>query len=73
MALSDQEELEMLRLRKQKASQAEKTQEPKEPTFGEKAGAGLYGAATGFAGGLGELEKFGAYDVPEYLGLREKG
>lgn len=73
MALSDQEELEMLRLRKQKASQAEKPQEPKEPTFGEKAGAGLYGAATGFAGGLGELEKFGAYDVPEYLGLREKG
>ena len=63
----------MLRLRKQKASQVEKSQEPKEPTFGEKAGAGLYGAATGFAGGLGELEKFGAYDVPEYLGLREKG
>jgi hypothetical protein len=73
VALSDQEELEMLRLRKQKASQAEKPQEPKEPTFGEKAGASLYGAATGFAGGLGELEKFGAYDVPEYLGLREKG
>jgi len=48
-------------------------QEPKEPTFGEKAGAGLYGAATGFAGGLGEIEKFGAYDVPEFLGLREKG
>lgn len=73
MPLSDQEELEMLRLRKQKASQAEKPQEFKEPTLGEKASAGLYGAATGFAGGLGELEKFGAYDVPEYLGLREKG
>lgn len=28
-----------------------------EPTFGEKAGALAYGGATGFAGGLGELEK----------------
>jgi hypothetical protein len=46
---------------------------PKEPTFGEKAGALAYGAATGFAGGLGELEKFGAYTVPEYLGFREPG
>jgi len=69
VALSDQEELEMLRLRKQKATQS---QEPKEPTFGEKAGAGLYGAATGFVGGLGELEKFGADVVPEFLGLRDK-
>ena len=69
MALSDQEELEMLRLRKQKATQS---QEPKEPTFGEKAGAGLYGAVTGFVGGPGELEKFGADVVPEFLGLRDK-
>ena len=44
-----------------------------EPTFGEKAGAGLYGAATGLVGGLGELEEFGAYAVPEFLGLREEG
>jgi len=71
--LSDQEELEMLRLRKQKASQAEKPQEPKEPTFGEKAKAVAYGFGTGLVGGPGELEKFAAYDVPEYLGLREEG
>jgi hypothetical protein len=45
---------------------------PAEPTLGEKVGAGLYGAATGFAGGLGELEKFGADVVPEVLGLRDK-
>lgn len=46
---------------------------PKEPGALEKAGATLYGGVTGFAGGLGELEKFGAYEVPEMLGLREKG
>lgn len=40
--------------------------EYKEPTFGEKAGAAAYGAATGLAGGLGELEKFGAYTVPDF-------
>ena len=45
----------------------------KDPGFGEKAGAMAYGAATGLVGGLGELEKFGAYEVPEMLGLREKG
>ena len=44
-----------------------------EPTFGEKAGALGYGGVTGLVGGLGELEKFGAYEVPEFLGLREKG
>ena len=71
MALNEQEELEMLRLRKQRAEQSRKP--PEEPTFGEKTKALGYGAATGFAGGLGELEKFGAYDVPEMLGLREKG
>jgi len=43
-----------------------------EPTFGEKAGALAYGGVTGLAGGLGELEKFGAYDVPEFFGFREK-
>ena len=40
----------------------------KEPTFGEKAGALAYGGAVGLAGGLGELEKFGAYTVPEFFG-----
>jgi hypothetical protein len=44
-----------------------------EPSKGEKAKALAYGAATGLAGSLGELEKFGAYTVPEFLGLREEG
>lgn len=42
------------------------------PTIGERAGATAYGMATGLAGSLGELEKFGAYKVPEMLGLREE-
>jgi hypothetical protein len=37
----------------------------KEPSFAEKVDAGLYGAVTGVVGGLGELEKFGAYDLPK--------
>ena len=37
-----------------------------EPTTGEKAKAFAYGAGTGLAGGLGELEKFGAYTVPDF-------
>lgn len=41
--------------------------------FSEKAKGVAYGAATGAAGSLGELEKFGAYTVPEMLGLREEG
>ena len=44
-----------------------------EPTAGEKAKAFAYGAGTGLAGSLGELEKFGAYTVPEFFGLREEG
>ena len=44
-----------------------------EPTLGQKAKAFGYGTVTGLVGGLGELEKFGAYEVPEMLGLREKG
>lgn len=70
MPLSEQEELEMLRLRKQKALAEKKP--TTEPGFGEKAGALAYGAATGFGGGLGELEEFGAYTAPELLGLRDK-
>ena len=66
MALNDQEELEMLRLKKSKA-QSSKTSEPKEPGFGEKAKALGYGATTGFVGGPGELEEFGAYTLPEGL------
>lgn len=41
--------------------------------MGRRMGATAYGAATGLAGGLGELEKLGAYQVPEMLGLREPG
>jgi len=51
------------------------TKQPKESDeagFGEKAGALAYGATTGLLGGLGELEKFGAYDVPEFLGVEKK-
>lgn len=70
MALNDQEELEMLRLKKSKA-QSSKTSEPKEPGFGEKAKALGYGAATGFVGGPGELEEFGAYTLPEMVGARD--
>jgi len=42
-----------------------------EPKLSEKVGAGLYGAATGLVGGPGELEEFGAYTVPQFLGLQE--
>lgn len=42
---------------------------PSEPSISEKAKAFGYGAATGFAGGPGELEKFGAQTVPEAVGL----
>lgn len=48
-------------------------EEDQAPTVGEKAKAFSYGAATGFVGGPGELEKFGAYDVPELVGARQKG
>ena len=48
-------------------------EEYKEPSFGEKSGAVAYGAGTGVVGSLGELEKFGAYTVPETLGFREEG
>jgi hypothetical protein len=54
--------------------------EPKKPTLasefaetGKKAATMGYGAVTGLLGSFGELEKFGAYDVPEFFGLREKG
>ena len=46
---------------------------PKEPSIGEKAGAFGYGTVAGFAGGLGELEKAAAYDIPEMIGAREPG
>lgn len=68
MALSEAEKKELAELRKLSAPS-----EPKEPTFGEKAGALAYGAGTGLVGGLGELEEFGAYTVPEFLGFQEKG
>ena len=45
----------------------------KEPSYGQKAGAFAYGLGTGLVGSLGELEKFGAYTVPEFLGMQEEG
>mgnify|MGYP006276306575 CR=1 FL=1 len=65
MPLSEDEKRELAELRK--------LQTPEEPGFGEKGKALAYGAATGLAGGLGELEKFAAYDIPEFLGFREQG
>lgn len=65
MPLTDEEKKELAELRKLDDG-------PEEPSWKEKAGAVAYGAATGLAGGLGELEEFGAYTVPEFLGLREK-
>ena len=41
------------------------------PPLSERAGALAYGAGTGLVGGFGELEKFGAYTLPEFFGLRE--
>jgi hypothetical protein len=107
LALSDQEELELLRFRKSKAkaqggdaaidgsvppkaateglgpgltpppvatpTERRKPAPPLEdPTFGEKVGAALYGAATGLVGSAGELEQLGANVLPEFLGLKEK-
>jgi hypothetical protein len=69
VALTPEEKAELAQLRAEKDTFAE----PKEPTFGEKAKAVGYGAATGLAGGLGELEKFGAYTVPQALGFQEEG
>lgn len=65
MPLTPQEKKELDYLRKLSVGS-------QEPTVGEKAKAFGYGAATGFAGGLGELEEFGAYTAPEFFGLREK-
>lgn len=69
MPLNEQEELELLRLKKQKAMSGP----DKGPDWKEKAYGAAYGAATGYLGGPGELEHFAVYDVPEYLGFREKG
>jgi hypothetical protein len=66
--MTENEEFEF-RARREKEQTQKKPQEPEGPGIGEKAGALAYGATTGLVGGLGELEKFGAYDVPEYLGL----
>lgn len=67
MGLTDAEKSELAALR-QKAGSVDT-----EPSVGEKVGAFAYGAGTGLVGGLGEFEKFAAYDVPEYFGFREPG
>jgi len=64
--MTEEEEFEFRARREKERAQ------PKEPTFGEKAGALAYGGVTGLAGGLGELEKFGAYTVPEFFGAEKK-
>lgn len=72
--MNENEEFEF-RLRAEQEAAKLPQEEPK-MGFGEmgrRLGATAYGAATGLAGGLGELEKFGAYQVPEMLGLREPG
>jgi hypothetical protein len=52
------------------------TDEPKDkgpdPSLGEQAYAGAYGAAAGVLGGLGDIEHFGAYTVPEFFGAKPK-
>jgi len=42
------------------------------PSIPERLGATAYGAVTGLLGAPGELEKFGAYTIPEILGFREQ-
>ena len=73
--LSEKEELELLQLRKQKAQSSPKASE--EPSFGEQARDVKYGLGYGLAKGAlaapGETEKFLAYTVPEFLGLRKEG
>jgi hypothetical protein len=64
--MTEQEEFEF-RARREREKYA-----PKEPTIGEKAKALGYGAVTGFVGGPGELEEFGAYTLPEMIGARDK-
>lgn len=68
--LTDEEKSELAQLRGERDGASK---EEKEPTFGEKARALAYGGATGLVGGLGELEKFGAYTVPQALGFQEQG
>jgi len=46
-------------------SKPSSTKTKQDPSFGEKAKSFLYGAGTGLVSGLGELEKFGAYDLPK--------
>jgi hypothetical protein len=57
-----------------KWSEPKSASENTEPTFGEKAGAVAYGAATGLAGGLGELEQLGikgSQYLPDWASIPE--
>jgi len=72
--MDENEEFEFrLRAEREDAAQPRQQQGMNFGEMGRRLGATAYGAATGIGGGLGELEKFGAYEVPEMLGLREKG
>jgi hypothetical protein len=53
--------------------QFEKPKEKPKATNLERAGATAYGAATGFLGVPGEIEKFATYTAPQFLGLQKKG
>jgi len=72
--MSDREELLALRRLSELEAKAGKQptaapEQKAEPSIGKKAGAFLYGAGTGLASGLGELERFGSQTVPETLGF----
>jgi len=73
VALSDQEQAELKRLEDWEKTRRRSTVDPGEPTQAQKLGALAYGGVTGLAGSLGELEKFGAYDIPRFAGFRDEG
>lgn len=47
-------------------------EETPKPSLSEEAYATMYGLGKGVLGGLGELEKFGAYDVPKFFGVKKQ-
>ena len=78
MKLSDIQEEAPQRMRLSEVDNLPSFEMPKEDKLGEvgrRLGATAYGAAAGIGGGLGELEKFAAYELNplQALGLEEKG
>lgn len=85
MALTEREELELLELEEREAaSNARPQPQPETPKPSERPSLGeritravqpepfVRGAFTGFVGGPGELEKFGAYTVPRAFGFQRE-